>query len=225
MKESAARLKDAAKRRVVATKAKGTAEAALAVVAPQWEAAQRAREALQQLVSDLRLAEHGAETLSRESERLARELDAVAAARAELEVIAAQLAPLNELHGRIRRARRALSRGRPAQDADGVPPRAHRGARRRCGLVRQRRRRARDWSMASREQVTIPLRRARGNGHFGRGDAAPSGFATGRKRHEARRTSGPVPGREESIATASSISARMASAPPASERSASTFAR
>ena len=97
VKESAARLKDASKRKTVATKTKNTAEAALAVVAPQWEAAQRAREALQQLVADLRLAEHGAEALMRESERIGRELDTVAAARAELEGIAKQLAPLNEL--------------------------------------------------------------------------------------------------------------------------------
>ena len=97
LKESAARRKEAERRRGVATKAHRAAESALAVLAPQWEAAQRAREALQQLVSDLRLAEHDADSLARESERLARELEAVAEARAELESIATQLAPLNEV--------------------------------------------------------------------------------------------------------------------------------
>lgn len=99
VKEAAARLKDATKRKTATTKAKNTAEAALAVIAPQWEAAQKSREALQQLLADLRLAEHGAEALTKDAGRLTRELDAVAAARAELEAIASQLAPLNELQG------------------------------------------------------------------------------------------------------------------------------
>jgi exonuclease SbcC len=97
LKESSARRKEAERRRSMAAKAHKGAESALAVLAPQWEAAQRAREALQQLVSDLRLAQHAADGLVRESERLTRELDAVAQARAELESIATQLAPLGEV--------------------------------------------------------------------------------------------------------------------------------
>lgn len=97
LKESAARRKEAGHRRSLASKAQKDAESALAVLAPQWEAAQRARETLQQLVSDLRLAQHAADGLVRESERLTRELDAVAQARAELETIATQLAPLSEV--------------------------------------------------------------------------------------------------------------------------------
>jgi len=97
LKESSVRRKEAERRRSVAVKAQKGAESALAVLAPQWEAAQRAREALQQLVSDLRLAQHAADGLVRESERLTRELDAVAQARAELESIATQLAPLSEV--------------------------------------------------------------------------------------------------------------------------------
>lgn len=97
LKDSSARRKEAERRRSVAAKAQKDAESALAVLAPQWEAAQRARESLQQLVSDLRLAQHAADGLVRESERLTRELDAVAQARAELESIATQLAPLGEV--------------------------------------------------------------------------------------------------------------------------------
>jgi DNA repair exonuclease SbcCD ATPase subunit len=97
LKESSARRKEAERRRSVAARAQKGAESALAVLAPQWEQAQRAREALQQLVSDLRLAQHAADGLVRESERLTRELDAVAQARAELESIATQLAPLGEV--------------------------------------------------------------------------------------------------------------------------------
>ncbi len=97
VRESASRKKEAERRWSAATKVHQLAESALAVVAPQWEAAQRAREALQQLVSDLRLAEQGAGTLSRDSDRVSRELVSVAEARAELETIATQLAPLNEV--------------------------------------------------------------------------------------------------------------------------------
>jgi exonuclease SbcC len=97
VRESASRKKEAERSRSAAAKAHKVADSALAVIAPQWEAAQRAREALQQLVSDLRLAEHGAEALSRESDRVSRELASVAESRAELEAIAAQLAPLSEV--------------------------------------------------------------------------------------------------------------------------------
>ncbi len=97
LKESAARRKEADRRRGVATVAHRDAESKLKVLAPLWEAAQRARDALQQLVSDLRLAEHDAESLTRETERLVRELEAVTEARTELESIASQLMPLNEV--------------------------------------------------------------------------------------------------------------------------------
>ena len=97
LNESATRKKDAERRRATTTVAHRDSTAALAVLAPKWESAQRARDALKQLVSDLRLAEHGVESLSREAERLARELEGVAAARAELEAIALQIAPLNEV--------------------------------------------------------------------------------------------------------------------------------
>jgi exonuclease SbcC len=97
VRESASRKKDAERRRVAATKSHKVAASALAVIEPQWAAAQRAREVLQQLVSDLRLAEHGAAAFSREADRVSVELASVAEARLELEAIAARLAPLLEL--------------------------------------------------------------------------------------------------------------------------------
>jgi DNA repair protein SbcC/Rad50 len=97
VKDSSTRRKDAEKRRKVATVSHQKAEASLAVITPKWEAAQRARDALQQLTSDLRLAEQAADTLGRESDRLVRELEGVAQARSELESIASQLAPLSEV--------------------------------------------------------------------------------------------------------------------------------
>lgn len=97
LRESAMRHQEAGKRRSRAAAAHVKADSLLAVLAPRWEAAQRAREAIQQLLSDLRLAQHSADALGRESERLERELAGVAEARAELESIAAQLMPLNEV--------------------------------------------------------------------------------------------------------------------------------
>lgn len=96
LKETAARRKEADRRRKLAAKSHRDAGEKLAALAPQWEAAQRAREALQQLLSDLRLAEHEVDSLARDAERMTRELEGIAAARAELELAAAQLAPLNE---------------------------------------------------------------------------------------------------------------------------------
>ena len=97
LQESATRRREAERRRVVTTAAHAKAEETLAILTPKWEAAQRAREALQQLVAELRLARQVADGLARESERLERELAAIAEARTELETIAAQLMPLNEV--------------------------------------------------------------------------------------------------------------------------------
>jgi exonuclease SbcC len=102
LKESATRKKDAEKRRKVATTSHQKAEVSLAEITPRWEAAQRARDALQQLTSDLRLAQQTADALGRDAERLARELDGMAEARTELESIATQIAPLNEIQDEYR---------------------------------------------------------------------------------------------------------------------------
>jgi DNA repair protein SbcC/Rad50 len=97
LKDAAARQKEAGKRQRSATVDKQKAETALATLTPQWEAVQKARESFQQVVADQRLAQQAADGLGRESDRLDRELKAVAEARAELEAIASQLMPLNEV--------------------------------------------------------------------------------------------------------------------------------
>ena len=102
VRDAAARQKDADRRRSAAAGRHQKAESVLAVLAPKWEATQRARELLQQLGSDLRLAQNDAAAMERESERITRELDAVAQARAELESIATKLAPLNEVQDEYR---------------------------------------------------------------------------------------------------------------------------
>jgi exonuclease SbcC len=98
LREASARRKEADRRLKAAGKLHRQAAATLAALAPQWEAAQRKREAVQQLLADLRLAGQEVESLGREDERLTKELAEIDVARAELETIASQLAPLNELH-------------------------------------------------------------------------------------------------------------------------------
>jgi exonuclease SbcC len=97
LQEAAARRTAALSLRDKAERARKNADAALAVLAPQWEAAQRARDALQQLLSDLRLAENDLAAATRELERVERDLDAVEDARREIESVTAALAPLNEI--------------------------------------------------------------------------------------------------------------------------------
>ncbi len=97
LEESTARRDAAMRQRQAAAKRKAEADAALTVLAPQWEAAQKARDALQQLLSDLRLADNEVAAIMREVERVERDLQAIATARQELHAVTADLAPLNEL--------------------------------------------------------------------------------------------------------------------------------
>ena len=71
----------------------GTAER-LSAVAPQWIDAQAQRDRMQQLLAELRVAENEAMGLSREVERLDRELDAVAMAHRELAPLREAILPL-----------------------------------------------------------------------------------------------------------------------------------
>lgn len=102
LKDSAARRKAAEKRHRSAVTDRQKAATQLEELAPQWEAAQKAREVFQQIVADQRLAQQAADGLGRDSERLGRELKAVAEARAEQEIIASQLRPLNEVMDEFR---------------------------------------------------------------------------------------------------------------------------
>ena len=79
------------------------ADAAYALVAPQWESAQKARESLQQLLSDLRVAESDETARARDVERLDRELRAIGEARLEMEELATRIAPLSEILEEYRR--------------------------------------------------------------------------------------------------------------------------
>ena len=73
------------------------AAAKLDAITPRWDRAQRERDRLQELLSELRVAESEAAGLARESDRIGRELADVAVARAELEHLAVELAPLADV--------------------------------------------------------------------------------------------------------------------------------
>ncbi len=87
----------AAGRRLEAVQRRQAAEAAFAAMVPRWEAAQRARDASQAMLAELRVRENDEIALARDLERIDGELREIATARLELERLAAELAPLNEV--------------------------------------------------------------------------------------------------------------------------------
>lgn len=76
---------------------------ALGAMAPSWQEAQAARERLQEVVGELRVVESDEASRTRELERLDAERAEIAAARDELEALAAQLAPLAAVAAEFRR--------------------------------------------------------------------------------------------------------------------------
>lgn len=104
-------LADARTRRGTADHRLGEAErraresaAALAAATPPWEHVQRERERLQELLTDLKLAERDQDSLARDGERIARELAEVAAARSELETLRGELDAFPRVVGELQRA-------------------------------------------------------------------------------------------------------------------------
>jgi exonuclease SbcC len=75
----------------------------LARVAPEWARAQTERERLQEILSELRVAEGEEQSLLRELDRVGRELADVAGARGDLDRLAARLAPLPGLREELTR--------------------------------------------------------------------------------------------------------------------------
>jgi exonuclease SbcC len=90
------RLADASKRRTNATRA-------LEASTPRWEAAQRERDQLNEVLAELRVVESEESGVVRELERIERELSAVAAAREELERLAHALKPLASVGTELQR--------------------------------------------------------------------------------------------------------------------------
>ena len=103
--ESVARMLGDAKGRVElaelrareATDRRTRARELLDYVTPRWELLQRERERLQALLAELRVAESESVGLTRDSERIDRELADVETAKVELERIRREIAPLGEI--------------------------------------------------------------------------------------------------------------------------------
>jgi len=89
------------------TAARERTRATVDELAPRWEAMQREREALQQIVAELRVADGERDARERDRERIQRELDEIAVAREELARISGELAPLPTLEGDLRELERA----------------------------------------------------------------------------------------------------------------------
>ncbi|HYD54588.1 MAG TPA: SMC family ATPase [Gemmatimonadaceae bacterium] len=100
--EAARRLADAERRALDAARRRTQTGAALTAVEPRWQAAQRSRERLQELLGELRVAESERANAAREVDRVARELAMIADAREELARIAPPLARLTELASDLR---------------------------------------------------------------------------------------------------------------------------
>ena len=95
--EAEARVASSAKRLRETQERRASARAAVDAVAPRWETMQREREAQQKIVNEIRVAEGEHASLVRDSERIAREVQSIAGARAELERIRGELQPLPDL--------------------------------------------------------------------------------------------------------------------------------
>ena len=93
-RDAEARLTNAESRLADASKRGAHARRALELSTPRWEAAQRDRDQLQEVLAQLRVTESEESGVVRELERIERELAAVAAAREELQRLAELLKPL-----------------------------------------------------------------------------------------------------------------------------------
>jgi exonuclease SbcC len=79
------------------------AAAALAEIAPRWERVQREREQRVTVISELRVAEEEERSISRDTARLARDLEEIATARAERTELQRELDSYGELHAEFQR--------------------------------------------------------------------------------------------------------------------------
>ena len=95
--DAAERWQAAQSRLAVAEAAFAGASATLAGVAPDWARAQADRDRAQDVMAERRVAQGEDAALTRDAERLLRELHETAIARAELDALATQLAPLPSL--------------------------------------------------------------------------------------------------------------------------------
>ena len=91
------RAEETRKRHQEAETARVDTEKHLTELTPRWERAQKERDALQEILAELRVSESQSVALQRDTDRLARELSDIAAARAERDQLATELAPFDAL--------------------------------------------------------------------------------------------------------------------------------
>jgi exonuclease SbcC len=103
LRESETRLSQARDRARSGVERRERAQKAVDAVRPRWEEVQRDRNRQQELLAELRVAEGQQASLDRDRERVERELREVAAARAELTRLEAELAPYGELFAESQR--------------------------------------------------------------------------------------------------------------------------
>jgi exonuclease SbcC len=101
--ESEERLRLALERARDAAVRRAAADATFAGLKPRWESAQRERDELQTLISELRVAEGELAALTRDEERLNRELNEIANARSERDRLEKELEPFGTLHAEFQR--------------------------------------------------------------------------------------------------------------------------
>ncbi len=94
--EARLKLVEATRRRHDAEQRRQIVVAEFAVLAPRWEAAQLARDAVQQLLGELRVAQNDEAARSRDLDRVERDVREIGDAREELQQIAERIAPLSE---------------------------------------------------------------------------------------------------------------------------------
>ncbi len=95
--ECETRLASARERAGAALERRAAATTAVGRLTPRWEAAQREREQLLELLGEIKLAEGEESSLGRDAERLARDLAELAASRAERATLETELAPFEQL--------------------------------------------------------------------------------------------------------------------------------
>ena len=101
--EAEVRLANARARAEAAELRRAESEAKLTGIMPRWQRAQEERDRLQELLTELRVADNEGAGILREQERLSRELAELAVAHAELEKLAVELAPLADIGAELKR--------------------------------------------------------------------------------------------------------------------------
>jgi DNA repair protein SbcC/Rad50 len=107
--DAESRLASARDKFAAASAQRSTARHSLDEIAPRWETMQRERDTLQAIVSELRVAESERTARERDVVRIQRECEEVTEARAELERINVDLAPLAALQVELRELERACN--------------------------------------------------------------------------------------------------------------------